>query len=291
MDNRKPFLVPVHETYEVYEPTVINKVALIDADRYKHLVTYRMYQKMMDEGEEHSKRLLDEIIESYLSVDIFNCFKATSYVFCFSAPSSKVFRHAIAQEKLYKGNRKRDDPYMYPSKFEDMAYVYEYIASKHFTLFDNALEADDLLSMLQDENTFIFSHDKDLKQVPGFHWDIKNSILYFISEKEANISLLSQTLTGDSTDNIAGLKGFGAKSLEKLLQETELNDELLLMRIMKLYFDKYGLRNGIDSFVESWLLLSCKFNRGEHFKEKYKEMFFLVEKLTSNINTDGVIRN
>lgn len=288
--DKKPFLVPVYEQYDVYEPKIINKIALIDADRYKHLVTYRMYQKMFDEGLEHSKQLLEEITEEYLRVDIFNCFKAVDYVFCFSAPSKNVFRHSISQIKEYKGNRRKEDPYMYPGKYEDMAYVYEYISKRYFSLFNKELEADDLLSMLQNENTFIFSHDKDLKQVPGFHWNISSGDLFFISIEEANFNLFSQLLTGDATDNISGLEGFGPKGLEKLLSEVN-NDEMLILRVLKMFIDKYGLRNGVDTFTEMWSLVSCKFNRGQFFKDKYQECFYLVEKLTSKIIPNGNIEN
>lgn len=284
--DKKPFLIPVHHDVTVYEPKVINKVALIDADRYKHLVTYRIYQKMMEEGLEHSKTLLNEIIEDYLSKDIFNVFKSESYVFCFSAPSKNIFRNSITQIKPYKGNRRCHDPYMYPGKFEDMAYVYEYIANKYFTLFDNNLEADDILSMLQNDDTFIFSHDKDLKQVPGYYWNIEAGDLFYISEEEANLNLISQVLIGDSTDNISGLEGFGAKGLEKLLKDAN-NPEMLFIKTMKLFIDKYGLRNGIDSFCENWVLVSCKFPRGDHFIELHKDKFYLRDKLISKLQNNG----
>src|SRR5690606_35472816 len=128
--------------------------------------------------------LLDEIINEYLYRDIFSQFKAKDYIFCFSAPSKSVFRSIIASDKAYKGNRKKvEDAYYYEGKFEDMAYVFEYVSNRYQTLYFNDLEADDILSMLQDEDaTFIFSHDKDLKQVPGAHWDMNAYNLSFTSK-------------------------------------------------------------------------------------------------------------
>lgn len=279
--NIVPLYAPVYDSVDISKKS-IDKVALIDADRYKHLVTYRMYQKLMEEGERHTTSLLNEIIDGYLSMDIFNCFEAKAYIFCFSAPSSKVFRNAIAQEKQYKGHRKGEDKYHYSNKFEDMAYVYEYINSRYQTLFFDDLEADDILSMLQNDETFIFSHDKDLKQVPGWHWNMNQNNVFFVSEEEGIISLLKQMLTGDATDAIPGLKGFGAKALEvfeERIKAENLKAEQILFYIIKLYIDKFGVLNGFDTAVEMWQLLSMKINRGEYFKEKYASAFNLINKI------------
>lgn len=280
-----PFYAPVNYEDSIdLNKKVIDKVALIDADRYKHLVTYRMYQKLMDEGERHTTALLNEVIDEYLSKDIFNCFDAKAYIFCFSAPSSKVFRNAIAQEKQYKGGRKNVvDKYDYTNKYEDMAYVYQYISERYQTLYYDDLEADDLLSMLQNENTFIFSHDKDLKQVSGWHWSMDKYDLFHVTEETGTMALLEQLLIGDSTDSIPGLKGFGVKGLEAFRTECfGMNNEQLMFLVIKKFIDKYGLLNGIDTFTEMWTLLSMKLNRGEYFREKYFKAFELINSLCVN---------
>jgi hypothetical protein len=163
-----------------------------------------------------------------------------------------------------------------------MAYVYEYINSRYQTLFFDDLEADDILSMLQNDGTFIFSHDKDLKQVPGWHWDMNRNDLYFISEEEGIVSLLKQMLTGDSTDSIPGLKGFGVKALEgfeEKIRTENIKGEQLLYSVIKLYIDRFGLFQGFDMAAEMWQLLSMKINRGEYFKEKYASAFNLINKI------------
>lgn len=281
MANISPFIVPVYGYDIDLNKKTINKVALIDADRYKHVVTYRIYQKMMQDGEIHNTSLLNDTIDDYLSNDIFDRFEADAYIFCFSAPSSKVFRNYIAQDKKYKGNRKVDDPYFYTDKFDDMAYVFEYINQRYTTLFFDDLEADDILSMLQNEHTFIFSHDKDLKQVPGLHWDMDKYDLFNVSEEEGLRTLMIQILTGDSTDNISGLAGFGAKSAEKIVDE-DINSEAIFYRAIKLYTDKYGLLEGIDTFVEMWSLVSMKIDRGNYLKEKYKRAFMVRNSLIND---------
>lgn len=287
---------PVESFQEVsFEKKTTNKIALIDADRYKHVVTYRVWQKLMDEGEPHSVSMVNEIIDMYLSADIFNRFEAKAYIFCFSAPTSKVFRSKIAQEKMYKGNRKdRDDPHYYSNKYNDMAYVYEYIANRYQTLYFDDLEADDILSMLQREETFIFSHDGDLNQVPGTHWNMQTCEFYEISKTEAFRNLLYQVLKGAAKDNISGLKGFGEKALEVFKQTVEnsnMTDEASLQFAMKHYMNKHGIIRGFDTFVEMWLLCTTRIDRGDYFRDKYATAFYLIKTLCNDDNVSSTESN
>lgn len=259
-----------------------NKVALIDADRYKHTVPYRVYQKLQ-EGKEHSKELVEEVIIDYLFNDIFSKFECKAYIFCFSTQSHKVFRNHVCQEKPYKGNRKgKADLYDYEQKWEDYAYVYEYINKRYTTLLFDDLEADDILSMLQHpERTFIFSHDKDLKQVVGFHYNKEKGFLEYTTEDEGIRLLIRQILKGDTTDNIPGLHLFGDKALEKFDEETKgLNHFQLVQFAMKKFTDKMGVLHGVDCFVEMWNLVSMRIKRGKHVEEKYADAFALIDSLT-----------
>jgi len=273
----------------------INKIALIDADRYKHVVTYRVYQAIADEGKEHCKSLVNEIIDDYLSKDIFNCFKADSYIFCFSAPSRQVFRNSICQEKGYKANRSvRHDPNHYAEKYDDMAYVFEYIKKRYQTLFYDDLEADDILSMLQTENSFIFSHDKDLKQVVGWHWNFETYNLTYIEEEESLKLIAYQLLKGDATDNIPGLKGFGDKAWTDFINEFDSENityDFILNRVLKIFIDKLGIINGFDTFNEMWNLIVLKRKRGLYLEERYKQAFFVfrnLEKQYAEHNTTSI---
>ena len=273
-----------------FDKVIINKIALIDADKYKHKVAYRMYQALMDEGELHCKSLLNDKIESYLSYEVFNRFKADAYVFCFSAPSSKIFRNAIAQEKEYKGNRgKGTDPYFYTNKWDDMAYVFEYINDRYETLYMDDLEADDILAMVQNEHTFIYSEDKDLKQVPGWHWDSEKNKIIAVDETDGLRSLALQLLKGDSGDNIPGLKGFGEKAVEHFKQRIiieGLDNQDILKAILDIYTDKLGLFKGYDTFVEMWSLLSMRINRGVYSQEKYAKIHTVINELCKMYSND-----
>lgn len=284
-----------------------SKVALIDADYLKYLVTSSMYKKIMEEGLSHSKSMLNEVIDYYLSREVFKNYSAKAYVFCFSCPSKQVFRNHITQEKKYKGNRENQKDYTpYPDKYDDMAYVYQYVKERYITLFYNDLEADDLVSFLQDkENTFICSVDKDLEQVEGYHFDLKNRVLKYTDARKGCLMLFSQVLLGDTVDNFSGLKGFGKKSLVKMFDSItnknvdfsaygdisklsisfivsrypELDHELMLHSCIKKFVEKYGVLNGADTFVEMWNIASMKINRGDYFKEKYASAIKTVNEL------------
>lgn len=277
------FDIPASTTHFI-KKNFSDKIALIDADRYKHLAVYRAFQRIND-GEPHSRKMIEEIVDDYLYNDIFSKFSAKAYVFCFSAPSKQIFRNAVAQEKKYKGKRAdKVDLYDYPQKWDDMAHAYEYIYQNHSTLIFSDLEADDLLSMLQHPtDTFIFSHDKDLKQVVGFHYDMQQQLLMYTDEKEGFELLATQILTGDTVDNIPGLKGFGEKALEKFREETfHYDDEQLIIATIKKFTDKLGMLHGMDTFSEMWQLVSMRLNRGNYAKEKYQKAFLLIEGLLSD---------
>lgn len=275
-----PFIAPMidYENITVNRKNFDNRIALIDADRYKHLVAYRIYQKL-NEGYKHDIQLVEEVIDDYLTRDIFNMFSAKAYIFCFSAPSSNVFRNYLAQEKGYKANRKeREDPHYYEQKFSDMAHVYEYVNRRYPTLIFDDLEADDIVSFLQNDRTFIYSHDKDLKQVPGWHFDIDKYNLIEISKDEAYRSFIKQMYTGDSTDNIPGIPGVGPKTVAKIFEDN--NDiHSLILTCFNDYIQKFGFVEGISTFVEMYSLIAMKIDRGEYFREKYKLAFSLRDSL------------
>ena len=63
------------------------------------------------------------------------------------------------------------------------------------------------------------SPDKDLKQLPGYHFDYKkmDNEVEFVSFEKAMDNYLTQLLTGDDTDNVKGLFGVGPVKAAKLL--------------------------------------------------------------------------
>lgn len=80
-------------------------------------------------------------------------------------------------------------------------------------------EVDDRVSYLgyHDPDGIIVSVDKDLLNTPGVHYNFVKKEVYEISEEQGNLNFARQLLTGDSSDNIPGLPGVGAKTAEKVL--------------------------------------------------------------------------
>lgn len=255
----------------------IDKIALIDADKLKHLVAYDVFCNLKL-NVPRSEEMLSYFIEERLK-EIFGQFSAKGYIFCFSGKSSSTFRHHVAFEKEYKGNRK-EDPNFYEGKIEDMSKVVKTVMKRYPSLIFNDLEADDILCFLQTKDTFIYSNDKDLKQIPGLHFDIVKKDVYEISEEEAFRNLCYQLIIGDSTDYITGLKGYGPKKAS-MIMETTLTKQLI-NRILLEYQLTFGLTAGTDTFVENWNLIKLRMNRGTYFKEKYKSAFNLLEIILNN---------
>jgi 5'-3' exonuclease len=266
---KNAFAQPVKKTF--------GKVALIDADKMKHLVAYDVACDLKNNMTRCPNRLA-MFIEDRLAT-IFNSFSARGYIFCFSGKSSSTFRSHIAFDKEYKGTRK-EDPSYYEGKIEDMAEVVRVVMNSHPSLIFSDLEADDIICFLQTTETFVYSNDKDLRQIPGTHYDFDKKDLFEISEEEAFKNLCYQLIIGDSTDCISGLKGYGPKKAKEIMDETPV--KLLINRIMLEYQKVFGLTKGTDAFVEAWNLVKLRPNRGDYFKSKYQSAFNLLEIILNN---------
>jgi hypothetical protein len=69
-------------------------------------------------------------------------------------------------------------------------------------------EADDMLgyNCYCDEDTVLCALDKDLDMIPGMHYNWEKDNLYYMGELDAIRHFYIQLVTGDSSDNIEGLK-------------------------------------------------------------------------------------
>lgn len=84
------------------------------------------------------------------------------------------------------------------------------------------LEADDVIGIMATHPEpsgipIIISGDKDLKSIPGYHYNFLRDEFFFVTEKEADRNFYTQALTGDKTDGYDGCPGVGPKTAEKLL--------------------------------------------------------------------------
>lgn len=141
------------------------------------------------------------------------------------------FREKVATLVPYKGNRSESSKPVYYSFIKSIL-VNEYSAETV-----DGIEADDALSITQwyhylnpsNWETIMATQDKDLKMVPGNHYNPSKRESFQVNPWEGRLSFYVQLLTGDSTDNIPGIYRVGPVKAEKLLRpyEKASNDTLL----------------------------------------------------------------
>lgn len=83
------------------------------------------------------------------------------------------------------------------------------------------LEGDDILGLLATkeptEGKVIVTIDKDLQQIPGWHYNPDTDELTEVTPEQGAIFHLTQTLTGDRTDGYPGCPGVGPVKAAKIL--------------------------------------------------------------------------
>ena len=254
------------------------KICLLDADFIKHIGEDRakkvITREWIDDPDAIKKCYVTHALEMAEEL-VFSI--RDSIIFCFSGKSSNTFRHHIAIQKKYKAGRTQKEAF----EIECMNAMVDEIMKNYVGLLFPDLEADDLVCMLQNEHTYIHSKDKDLRQVPGWHYDRENHNLMHISAQEALRNLAKQLITGDSTDAICGIEGYGPAKADKILQDVSTNN--LINCVYREYRKKYGIVKGTDLFTVNWQLVKMRENHGEYFKEKYKAAFSLLEAIQNKL--------
>lgn len=167
-----------------------------------------------------------------------------SYV-CFLTTKTN-FRDDLVDD--YKGNRANVE------RPVNLNWAKNYLVKNFDCMFQDKLEADDLLGIESGPGTVIWSIDKDLRQVPGLHLDDNTGQVIEITEEgtlkdlgkkiyfDGLAGFYFQCLTGDTTDNIVGCgkrvmaeyksgakagetywkrQGVGPKNALKILQDAE----------------------------------------------------------------------
>lgn len=112
------------------------------------------------------------------------------------------YRDRVATIQPYKGNR---DPANRPTWYHEIReYLQEFWGAELVT----GMETDDACGIEQwkhkDRSTCIVSIDKDLKCIPGNHYNFVTGEMCYVTLAEANRNFWKQVLTGDDTDNILG---------------------------------------------------------------------------------------
>lgn len=167
---------------------------------------------------------------------------------------SSNFRKDIATILPYKGNR---DPFDKPVLLPD---VRDYLVKYWKAEVVEGMEADDAMGIQattemcdncvtpwkcngphSNPKRIICSNDKDMKMIPGWHYDWIKDLLVEVDERTAWFNFFKQMLVGDRTDNIPGLEGVGDKTAEKILAGYT-KPETMWVGVFRAYFDRYELR-------------------------------------------------
>lgn len=122
------------------------------------------------------------------------------------------FRKAIDPD--YKGHRNRKKPCGYKRVINALKETFPVVVLPQ-------LEADDAMGIYATREPgqhVIVSPDKDMRQIPGDLYNLKDPV-ETIDEEEARRWHLIQTLAGDQTDGYAGVPGIGVKRAVALFEK------------------------------------------------------------------------
>lgn len=186
-------------------------------------------------------------------ISIANSCSAESLLVCLT--EGKSWRKQYAKTKEYKGNRVGRE---LPPYLNDLR---AHLKDRWKAFYVSHWEADDLIFMARtvyntrfpDHKVFMATNDKDCRQFAGDFVDFKKMVFFTVSHDEAQKSLWTQMIVGDTSDNIAGIQGIGKVGAEKMLQDQAVPDYPAI--VLKAYIAKYGERDGVEKFYESYKLL------------------------------------
>ena len=170
------------------------------------------------------------------------------------------FRHKVATIKPYKGNR---DPNHKPKYYKEIG---EYLVHKYGAEVVEGQEADDMLGIVQwahpDKSTVICSIDKDLKMIPGYHYNPGRKEFFYQTIEDANLFFLWQMMVGDATDNIPGVAKVGPKTADKIIAECNGDYRQIYDRIKDMYAKQYPDYPGAMDEVAELLWMRRKEGEG-----------------------------
>jgi 5'-3' exonuclease len=215
------------------------KLTIIDADSLNYIVSwnYRADHQMHERNHTIFIAQIHEFVE-----DILNKTEAEVYLGFFEQAGKPSFRRDLYP--AYKASRVKKPEVLYWSPITNKALRERY----KFIEITNNIETDDAVSIayhkFKDAYNITMAYvDKDLKQL-GEHtaYNYKTKETTLVTAEEASISLYTQVLTGDSTDNIPGCPQYGPVAAAADIQQIINTAEPTMPLDMVLYnfsVDKY----------------------------------------------------
>jgi hypothetical protein len=190
-----------HSEQQTYSIPITNEIGALD----------HYFLSVAREGEAtlHLERRLEDMKEAL---------GADEMKLLLSYPGA-TFRHTVYPG--YKSARiPKKKPLLYHRLREIFVETYDATMVK-------GLEGDDLLGLEQaSDDDIICTIDKDLKTVPGYHynWQKPEEGVVFLDPVDAYYNFLLQAFMGDSTDGYGGCPGIGPKTATKQLGGVNLTD-------------------------------------------------------------------
>lgn len=131
-------------------------------------------------------------------------------------------------------------------------------------------EADDMLRIWAEQARLfeipyvIVSIDKDLKCIPGKHYNIKKNELTTVTELFATRFFYQQLMSGDPTDNVPGIPGIGHVKAEKYLYNLSEEDEMQSV-VVEQYMNAFG-SGWYDQLLSNGKMLYIQKHEHDYFK-------------------------
>ena len=179
-------------------------IALIDAD----IVSFSCAVYNENFGWDACREDIDQLMKRILETT-----GATSYE-CYISGSNN-FRYRIYPD--YKANRKgKPDP-------QYRAEANAYLVTEYGGKVTDGYEADDAIgiSATRHSDSIICSIDKDLKQIPGNHYNWRKNEFDTVSAVDGLRNFWRSVLTGDRVDNIIGVGGIGPVKSGRIINDLE----------------------------------------------------------------------
>jgi len=208
----------------------MSRLALVDADSIVYVIAYN-----------HKESLESLVLESCDSIYkmIMEGSQATHHFGSFSPKVS--FRDKEYLYAPYKGTRPTKPEWV--TQWEST--IKNYFVETYGFVTPKYLEADDIVSaasvLHEGSEIVICSPDKDMKQLPGLHFDYKKPSegIKVVSQYEASINFWTQMLCGDEVDNIKGVPGLGPKKVAELFSKVLRNSDCFDMELHFLVKEQY----------------------------------------------------
>lgn len=194
-----------------------SKVVIVDADSLCYIASYQpktdefgnptVYYTKENGGYEIAEGFLTEKllsiynkIEEYWNIsNIYLCVKGKNN------PRKQWF-------KDYKAHR--------PESSDIVKHLHNFLISNHAAFVAPIGEADDVIYSISKtikHQGIICGIDKDLKVIPGCHYNYSKGVFDFVTEKQARYNFWKQVLIGDSSDFKGLSPGIGEKYALKVL--------------------------------------------------------------------------